>query len=246
MTDRAVALVTGSSRGIGRAIARRLAADGFHVIVNSRASQEQAAAVVAEIGEAGGSAEAIPADVTDLEQARRMVAEIRNRHRHLDVLVNNAGRREDGFLLMTPADRWWRLFEDNVAAVVNCSRAALPLILAAPSPAIVNISSLSGVRGTEGQTAYSAAKAAVIGFTKALARELAHKRVSVNCVAPGPIQTEMYAMGPESTRLRRLADLPLGRVGCPDEVAEVVSLLVGGKATFVHGQVIAVDGGGSI
>ena len=187
--------MTGASRGIGRAIARRLATAGFHVVVNHRASAEQASAVVQELTEMGATAEVIQADVTDPAETRRLISSIRQRHGRLDVLINNAGRREDGFLLLMPPERWWRVFEDNVAAVVNCTRAALPLILAARPGAIVNISSLSGVRGTEGQTAYSAAKASVIGFTKALARELAPKRVAVNCVAPGPIQTEMYEMG---------------------------------------------------
>ena len=195
MTPKRVALVTGASRGIGQAIARRLSAAGFHVVVNYRVSSAQAEALVEELAAAGGSAETIQADVTDLVQTRRLMAAIRQRHGRLDLLVNNAGRREDGFLLLMPADRWWGVFEDNVAAVVNCTRAALPLILAAKPGTIVNISSVSGVRGTEGQTAYSAAKAAIIGFTRALAREVGPKGVSVNCVAPGPIQTEMYRDG---------------------------------------------------
>lgn len=240
-----VVLVTGASRGIGAAIAQRLSQGGLHVIVNHRSSAEPAASVVARIQQAGGAASVEQADVTDLAAARDMVARIRDRHGRLDVLVNNAGRSEDGLLLLTPVDQWWSVFNDNVAAVVNCTRAALPLLMAtrARPVAIVNVSSVSGLRGVEGQTAYGAAKAAIIGFTRALSRELAGKNVAVNCVAPGPIDTEMYRQVSDDKKARRLALMPLGRLGTPMEVAEVVALLAEGKARFVHGQVIAVDGG---
>jgi 3-oxoacyl-[acyl-carrier protein] reductase len=241
MTDQRVALVTGASRGIGQAIALRLAQGGFHVVVNHRASAEQAEATAHAICAADGSADVVQADVTELAAVRRMVRDIRARHGRLDVLVNNAGRRADGFLLLTRVDQWWSVFNDNVASVVNVTRAALPALLASRPAAIVNVSSVSGVRGTDGQTAYSAAKAAVIGFTKALARELAGKGVSVNCVAPGPIETEMLHAEPVAAT--RLKGIPLGRIGQPAEVAEVVALLAEGHAQFVHGQVVVVDGG---
>jgi 3-oxoacyl-[acyl-carrier protein] reductase len=241
MTDQRVALVTGASRGIGQAIALRLAQGGFHVVVNHRASAEQAEATAHAICAADGSADVVQADVTELAAVRRMVRDIRARHGRLDVLVNNAGRRADGFLLLTRVDQWWSVFNDNVASVVNVTRAALPALLASRPAAIVNVSSVSGVRGTDGQTAYSAAKAAVIGFTKALARELAGKGVSVNCVAPGPIETEMLHAEPVAAT--RLKGIPLGRIGQPAEVAEVVALLAEGHAQFVHGQVVVIDGG---
>jgi 3-oxoacyl-[acyl-carrier protein] reductase len=175
-----------------------------------------------------------------------MLAKIRAAQRRLDVLVNNAGRSEDGLLLLTPHANWWSVFHDNVAPVVNCTRAALPLLMAGRGGAIINIASISGIRGVEGQTAYGAAKAAVIGFSRALARELGSKNIVVNCVAPGPIDTAMYHHVSEDKRARRLALMPLGRLGTADEVAEVVGLLADGKAGFVHGQVIAVDGGSTV
>lgn len=238
-----IALVTGASRGIGEAIARRLAAGGLLVILNCRASIDKAEAVAAEIRAAGGQAEVEAADVTDLQAVRALIGRVRARHGRLDVLVNNAGRSEDGLLLLMPHDRWWAVVQDNLAAVVNCTRAALPLLLERRGGAIVNISSVSGLRGVEGQTAYGAAKAAVIGFTRALAREVARKGLSVNCVAPGPIDTEMYQQVAADKAAARLAILPLGRLGRAEEVAEVVAVLAEGRAAFVHGQTIAVDGG---
>lgn len=239
-----VALVTGASRGIGAAIARRLGRSGFHVIVNHRSSSADAEAVAAAIRAAGAQATVMQGDVADIETTRRMSREIRAVHQRLDVLVNNAGHSENGLLLMMGQTRWWSVFNDNVAAVVNCTRAALPLLLATPGAAIVNISSISGLHGVEGQTAYGAAKAAVIGFTRALAREIGSKGVSVNCVAPGPIDTEMYRQVSDSKKARWLEMMPLGRLGTTEEVAEVVNLLAEGKARFVHGQTFVVDGGG--
>lgn len=238
-----IALVTGASRGIGAAIACRLAQAGFRVIVNHRASAEAAEEVVRLIRESGGQAEVEQADVTDLTAVRAMITRIRSRHGRLDVLVNNAGRSEDGLLLLQSPESWWAVVRDNLSSVVNCSRAALPLLLEQKGGAIVNISSVSGLRGVEGQTAYCAAKAAVIGFTRALAKELASKGLAINCVAPGPIDTELYRKVTRAKAAARLAQLPLGRLGRSDEVAEVVALLAEGRATFVHGQTFAVDGG---
>lgn len=238
-----IALVTGASRGIGAAIAHRLAHAGFLVIVNHRASSEAAEDVARLIRESGGQAEVEQADVTDMTAVRAMITRIRSRHGRLDVLVNNAGRSEDGLLLLQSPESWWAVVRDNLSAVVNCSRAALPLLLEQKGGAIVNISSVSGLRGVEGQTAYCAAKAAVIGFTRALAKELATKGLSVNCVAPGPIDTELYRTVTPAKAAARLTQLPLGRLGRCEEVAEVVALLAEGRATFVHGQTFAIDGG---
>lgn len=244
--DKRIALVTGASRGIGAAIARRLAHSGFLVIVNHRASAESAEDVARVIRERGGQVEVEQADVTDLTAVRAMMTRIRTRHGRLDVLVNNAGRSEDGLLLLMSPERFWSIVKDNLSAVVNCTRTALPLLLERKGSAIVNISSVSGLRGVEGQTAYSAAKAAVIGFTRSLAKELASKGLSVNCVAPGPIDTELYQKVTPAKAAARLSQLPLGRLGRTEEVAEVVALLAEGRATFVHGQTIAIDGGSTV
>ena len=243
MTDSPVAVVTGASRGIGASVASMLAASGYHVIVNHRNSGAHAEAVVNEIRSSGGSAEVVQADVTDLDQARTLVSYVKSKHGRLDALVNNAGRADDGFLLLTQDRLWWATFLDNLSPVVNCTRAALPLMLKGHAGSIVNISSVSGIRGTEGQTAYSAAKAAIIGFTKSIAREVATKGISVNCVAPGPIDTELYRSASETRRDARLTSLPMGRLGDPTEVAEVVVFLAERRSPFVHGAVIVVDGG---
>lgn len=244
-SGRRVALVTGASRGIGAAIARRLAKGGLHVVVNHRTSKELAYAVVEEICASGATASVLQADLTDLTASRTMISRIRETCGRLDVLVNNAGRSEDGLFLLMPPEKWWSVFTDNIATVVNCTRAALPLLMAVRQrpTAVVNISSISGLRGVEGHTAYGAAKAAIIGFTRALARELAGQNVAVNCIAPGPIDTAMYGHVSDERKARRLAAMPLGRLGTPEEVAEVVALVAENKARFIQGQVIPIDGG---
>ena len=245
MNGTRVALVTGASRGIGAAIAERLARDGFTVLINHRDSEPAAEGVQQTIRSNGGRADVIQGNVAVLADARRITAHIRKTFGSLNVLINNAGRAEDGLLLLTSHDRWWKAFEDNVGAVVNMSRAALPLLLQADGAVIVNISSISGVRGTAGQTAYSAAKAAVNGFTKALAREVGG-RISVNAIAPGSIDTAMYAQITPEKREARQAQLAVPRLGRSSEVAELASLLASGRVGYIHGQVIAIDGGATM
>jgi 3-oxoacyl-[acyl-carrier protein] reductase len=243
-TQKRVALVTGGSRGIGAAIVRRLAASGFHVVLNYLRSEEAAQAVAAEARAAGGEVDLAQGDVTDLAQVRAVMRQVQEKHARLDVLVNNAGRTVNRMLMLHPDADWWALVRDNLGPVVNCTRVALPMLLESKPSVIVNLASVSGVlRGVEGQTAYGAAKGAIAGFTRALARELSFKGVSVNCVAPGPIDTEMYETVSPEKRAARVSTLPVGRLGRADEVAEVVGLLAEGKAAFVHGQILAVDGG---
>jgi 3-oxoacyl-[acyl-carrier protein] reductase len=246
MTRKYVALVTGASRGIGRAISLRLSRSDFCVVVNYRTSESHARSLVEEIQKSNGEAECFQADVTQMSEVRAMAQFVANRFGQLNVLVNNAGRSEDGLLLLTKHEEWWRVFNENVAAVVNCTRGLLPLVLRSRPATVINIASVSGLRGIEGQTAYGAAKSAVIGFTKALAKELATQGVSVNSVAPGPIDTEMYQAVSDAKRRARLSVLPLQRLGRPEEVAELVNFLALGNANFIHGQVIAIDGGASI
>jgi 3-oxoacyl-[acyl-carrier protein] reductase len=241
-SEERVVLISGASRGIGAATAVRLARDGMTVAVNYLRSADQAATVVDAIRKAGGTAAAFCADVSRLEGARELVAQVRQCFGRLDVLINNAGRVDEGLLMLTSNESWWSVFDDNIRCVVNMTRAALPLLLTAPNAVIVNMSSISGIRGTAGLTAYSSAKAAVIGFTKALSREVARK-ITVNCVAPGPVDTDMYGSISDAQRKARTDLLPLRRMGRPEEIAEIVALLARGTAGFLHGQVIAVDGG---
>lgn len=240
MTNR-VALVTGGSRGIGAAVCRRLATDGYEVVINYQTSAAEAQELISDLAAKGFRAEAIQADVTQIDEVRELVRRIRKTFGRLDTLVNNAGRPAEGLLLLTPSDDWWSIFLKNLSGTVNCSRVALPLLLASPSGHIINISSVAGIRGVRGLTAYGAAKAATNGFTRALAQELADTSVRINSVAPGPIDTRVYA--DIRAKQQGEARAPMGRLGNVDEVAEIVSMLASDRANFVNGQTIAVDGG---
>jgi 3-oxoacyl-[acyl-carrier protein] reductase len=242
-----VAVVTGASRGIGKAISLHLAMEGFTVVVNYRSNRSDAEAVVNQISASGsGSAICYQADVADYEATRAMFDRIVSLFGRVDVLVNNAGFSHDSLLLLTPITSWWDVLRGNLAPPLNCCKHVLPIMIERHQGTIINIASTSGIKGVEGQTAYSSAKAGIIGFTKALAREVASFGINVNCVAPGPIDTDMYASVSEKKRNARLSVLPLGRLGRPEEVAEVVTFLALGKSPFLFGQVIAVDGGATI
>jgi 3-oxoacyl-[acyl-carrier protein] reductase len=222
--DRApCALVTGGARGLGAAIAARLAADGHFVYVNYLEQHAAADDLVRSIRFAGGEAIAIQADVTSREEVGRLFSEIRRDGHDVRVLVNNAGGRRDSLFALQKSDDWWEAFNHNLAPTVFCCRAALTAMVRNRQGNIINMSSISGLRGVEGQTSYSAAKAAVVGFTKALAREVGRHGVRVNSVAPGMIRTDLTADLDQSTIDRYLAINPLGRLGIADEVAGVVS-----------------------
>ncbi len=242
-----IVLVTGGSRGIGRATSFRLAEEGYTVIVNFVKSQEDAEAVCLEIARRGlPEAVAIRADVSNLAETKDLFVTIKRRFGCLSVLVNNAGVVGDELFLLSKDERWWSNFHTNFASVVNCCRLALPLMIQQRGGAIVNMSSVSGIHGSPGQTAYSSAKAAIVGFSKSLAKEVAHSRISVNCIAPGLIDTEMIrGLGDEVVR-KRVATNPMHRLGTPEEVAEVVALLVSGKVGYLFGQVLVIDGGASM
>jgi 3-oxoacyl-[acyl-carrier protein] reductase len=188
-----VALVTGASRGIGRAIALKLARHGAAVIVNYRGSHQSAQEVVREIEAFGGEAVALGADVSNGEEVKKMIAEIKERFGRLDILVNNAGINEDSLLLRMKSENWEKVINTNLTGTFNCTREALKLILKSDSGSIINISSVVGQIGNAGQCNYAAAKAGIIGFTRSLAREMAGRNVRVNAVAPGFIDTDMTA-----------------------------------------------------
>jgi 3-oxoacyl-[acyl-carrier protein] reductase len=236
-----IAVVTGASRGIGRAIALTLARTGTHVIAAAR--EQHAGPVVEEIAAAGGSAEALSLDVTDSEAVERAVAGIVERHGRIDHLVNNAGIARDQLLLRMKRGDWDAVLATNLTAVFTCSQAALRPMLRQRDGRIVNITSVVGQTGNAGQANYAASKGGMIAFTKALAREVASRNVTVNAVSPGLIETDMTRAVSEATREQWAAQIPLGRIGTAGDVAAAVAFLVSDEAGYITGQVLAVNGG---
>lgn len=238
-----VALVTGASRGIGRAVALRLGRAGAFVLVNYVRDQAAAEETTRLVREAGGRAEEARFDVTDAQAVARGVADVVEKNGRLDVLVNNAGASIDNLILRLKVEEWDEVIAVNLRGTFNCTRAALRPMLRARSGRIVNVASVVGLMGNAGQAAYAAAKAGVIGFTKATAREVASRGITVNAVAPGLIQTGMSGHLPGDRVSEYLKVIPLGRLGKAEEVAELIGFLVGPAAGYVTGQVIGINGG---
>jgi 3-oxoacyl-[acyl-carrier protein] reductase len=232
--DGKTALVTGASRGIGRAIAAELARAGASVVVSYRSGAEEAEALAAEIG-----GRAVQADVSDPESAAALVEEAGD----LDVLVNNAGVTRDGLLVRMSDDDWRTVLDTNLASCFYTCRAATRGMMRRRSGSIVNISSIVGLRGNWGQTNYAASKAGIIGFTKSLARELGSRNVRANVVVPGYVKTRLTDVLPEEATGTMLENTPLGRLGDPEDVAGAVRFLSSDDAGFVTGAVLLVDGG---
>jgi 3-oxoacyl-[acyl-carrier protein] reductase len=242
-SGRRVALVTGASRGIGRAIAQKLAQDGLYVIVNYQSNAEAAAQTLAAIG-GPEHGELLACDVADEATVDAAVKAIGEKHGRLDVLVNNAGIAIDGLLLRTKTVDWQRVIATNLSAVFFLCRAATRLLLRAKeSGRIVNLTSVVGEMGNTGQVSYVSAKAGVIGLTRTLARELAARGVTVNAVASGFIDTDMTQRLGEEARKSLVGQIPLGRIGNADEVAAAVAFLASPSAGYITGQVIRVNGG---
>lgn len=237
------ALVTGASRGIGRAIALYLAELGAQVAVNYSSSEQRALEVVEAIKGKGGRAIAIKADVSNPQEVEAMFDRVLEEFGDLDILVNNAGITRDGLLIRMKQEDWDAVLDINLKGVYNCSKAAAKIMVRRRKGKIINISSVVGVAGNAGQANYAAAKAGVIGFSKAIARELAPRNIQVNVVAPGFIETDMTAALPETIRQEMLKQIPLGRYGDPMDVAYVVGFLASDKSQYITGQVIHVDGG---
>jgi len=228
------ALVTGASRGIGRAIVIELAAAGASVVVGYRSGQEEAEALAAELG-----GRAIQADVSSASDARRLVEEAGD----LDILVNNAGLTRDGLLARMSDDDWRTVLDTNLSSVFYTCRAVTRPMMKKRAGSIVNISSIVGVHGNWGQTNYAASKAGIIGFTKSLARELGSRNVRANVVAPGYVKTQLTDVLPEEATAAMLTSTPLGRLGEPGDVAGAVRFLCSDEASFITGEVLLVDGG---
>ena len=243
LLDGKTALVTGASRGIGRAIALRLAAEGASVAINYAGNTAKAEETKAAIDAAGGKAALFQADVSDSAQVEQMVAAVTEAFGTIDILVNNAGITRDGLLMRMKEEDFDAVLDTNLKGIFHVTKAVSKLMMKKRAGRIVNMASVVGIMGNAGQTNYAAAKAGVIGFTKSAAREFAARGITVNAVAPGFIATDMTAAMPEKAKEATLAAIPLRRMGEPEDVANAVAFLVSDQASYITGQVVKVDGG---
>jgi len=236
-----VAIVTGASRGIGRGIAALLASHGAHVVAAARG--ENAAGTASEIRSAGGRAESVPLEVTDAPSIEAMVAGVLDRHGRIDILVNNAGITRDQLMLRMKRDDWDQVIATNLTSAFAVVQAALKPMIKQRGGRIISISSVVGQSGNAGQANYAASKAGLIGFSKAVAREVASRNITVNVVAPGLIETDMTKAITDKAQHDWTAQIPLGRLGTTADVAAAVCFLASDEASYITGQVLAVNGG---
>lgn len=241
--DGKTAVVTGASRGIGAAIAKHLATEGARVVVNYSGSQNKAEEVVKEIEAAGGEAFAIQASVADSESVTGMIAATMERFGSVDILVNNAGITRDNLLMRMKESEWDDVINTNLKGVFLCTKAVTRQMMKQRAGRIINIASIVGVSGNAGQANYVAAKAGVIGLTKTTAKELASRNINVNAIAPGFITTEMTEELPEEVKTQMLTQIPLAKLGNPEDVAKAVVFLASDDSTYITGQTLHVDGG---
>ena len=238
-----VAVVTGARRGIGRGIALELASRGATVVVNYQKSADAANALVAEIEGAGGKALAVQADVSTEEGANALIKAAVDAYGKIDILVNNAGTTRDNVIMLMSAEDFDTVIDTNLRSTWLCSKAAVRAMMRKRYGRIVNITSISGIMGNGGQTNYSASKAGIIGLTKALAREVSSRNVTVNAVAPGFVLTDLTANLPEDITAKLNENIPLGRWGSIEDVAKATAFLVSDEASYITGHVLVVDGG---
>ena len=243
LLDGKTALVTGASRGIGRAVALALAAAGARVAINYAGNVKAAEEVKAAVEAAGGTAILCQADVADSAAVEAMVAAVVKEFGTIDILVNNAGITRDTLLMRMKDEDFAKVLDTNLKGVFYCTKAVSKLMMKKRAGRIVNMASVIGLVGNAGQANYAAAKAGVIGFSKSVAKELASRGITVNVVAPGFIGTDMTADLPETVKEKALADIPLGKMGEPEDVANDVLFLASDQASYITGQVVNVDGG---
>jgi 3-oxoacyl-[acyl-carrier protein] reductase len=238
-----VAVVTGGGRGIGRAIAQKLGAEGAKVAVSYRANDEAAEETASLVREAGGECETFKGDVSEADDVKMLFDGAAEAFGPVEILVNNAGTTRDNIMLRMKESEFDEVLDTNLKGAYNCTRAVLRGMVRSRWGRIVNISSVVGLAGNPGQANYAASKAGLIGFTKSVAREVAERGITVNAVAPGYVETELTGSLDDSVKEQILGQVPVGRFGEPEEIAEVVAFLSGEGAGYVTGQTIAVDGG---
>ena len=243
MLDNKIAVVTGASRGIGAAIAKGLADEGAFVVVNYNGSQEKAEEVVSEIKAGGGDAVAVKCDVSDAAAAEAFIKDIVKEYGGIDILVNNAGINRDGLLMGMKEADFDDVLRTNLKGTYNCCRQVVRPMMKKRAGRIINMASVAGVIGNAGQVNYAASKAGVIGLTKSVAKEVASRGITCNAIAPGFIKTDMTDALPDSVKEEAVGQIPLGRFGEPEDIAQMAVFLASDKAGYITGQVICVDGG---
>jgi 3-oxoacyl-[acyl-carrier protein] reductase len=242
-TDSRIALVTGGSRGIGRSIALRLAKDGFYVVVNYISNESAAQDVLTEIENAGGKGKIARFDVADYDATQEAIEKIIEELGGLHILINNAGITHDTLILRMKKEEWNNVISINLNGVFNCTKAVTRIMIKQRFGRIINITSVVGETGNSGQTNYAASKAGIIGFTKAAAREMAPRSITVNAVSPGFIETDITMALTDEIRKGYIEKIPLGRFGSPEDISGIVAFLITDEASYITGEVIRVNGG---